>query len=50
LGAAAGTFLLPLCVQRFGVGVALDVCTATLILGGIVAFNWAPETRRIDLG
>jgi putative MFS transporter len=50
LGAAAGTFLLPLCVARYGVSVALHVCTATLILGGIVAFRWAPETRLIPLG
>jgi len=49
VGAAAGTFLLPLCVERFGIGLALHVCTATLILGGFVAFSWAPETRRIDL-
>ena len=49
LGAAAGTFLLPLCVQRFGVGAALQVCTATLVLGGLVAYRWAPETRRINL-
>ncbi|GAI54267.1 unnamed protein product [marine sediment metagenome] len=49
LGAAAGTFLLPLCVQHFGVDVALRGCAATLILGGIVAFSWAPETRRIHL-
>jgi putative MFS transporter len=49
LGAAAGTFLLPLCVAHLGVSVALYVCTVTLILGGIVAFRWAPETRRIHL-
>lgn len=49
LGAAAGTFLLPLCVAHFGVGVALDVCIATLLAGGIVASLWAPETRCIHL-
>ena len=49
LGAAAGTFLLPLCVAHYGVSVALYVCTATLILGGTVAFRWAPETRLIQL-
>jgi MFS transporter, putative metabolite transport protein len=50
LGAAAGTFLLPLCVAQYGISVALQVCTATLILGAIVAFCWAPETRHIRLG
>jgi putative MFS transporter len=49
LGAAAGTFLLPLCVAHLGISVALYVCTATLILGGLVALRWAPETRRIHL-
>lgn len=49
LGAAAGTFLLPLCVAHLGISVALYVCIATLALGGIVAFRWAPETRRIRL-
>jgi putative MFS transporter len=49
LGAAAGTFLLPLCVAHLGVSVALYVCAATLISGGVVAFRWAPETRRIHL-
>jgi MFS transporter, putative metabolite transport protein len=50
LGAAAGTFLLPLCVEQYGVSVALHVCTITLIAGGVVAFRWAPETRLIRLG
>ena len=49
LGAAAGTFLLPLCVAHLGVGVALYVCVATLVAGGVVAWRWAPETRRIRL-
>jgi MFS transporter, putative metabolite transport protein len=49
LGAAAGTFLLPLCVAHLGVGAALYVCIATLMAGGFVAFRWAPETRRMPL-
>jgi putative MFS transporter len=49
LGAAAGTSLLPLCVLHFGVSVALYVCIVTLVLGGIVAYLWAPETRRRSL-
>ena len=35
LGAAAATFLLPLCVARYGVRAALDICIATLLTGGI---------------
>jgi len=49
LGAAAGASLLPLCVQHFGVAAALYVCTATLMVGGMVAFLWAPETRFIPM-
>jgi putative MFS transporter len=49
LGAAAGTSLLPLCVLHFGVNAALYVCIVTLVLGGIVAYLWAPETRRRSL-
>ena len=49
LGAAAGTSLLPLCVTHFGIHVALEICVATLGLGGIACFIWAPETRHIRL-
>jgi MFS transporter, putative metabolite transport protein len=49
LGAAAGTSLLPLCVTRFGVHTALYVCAATLAVGGVASFLWAPETRRVPL-
>ena len=50
LGAATGTFLLPLCVARFGVHVALDVCVVVLALGGVSSYLWAPETRQVRLG
>ena len=46
IGAAAGTSLLPLCVTRFGIHVALDLCIVTLLLGAVVAYVWAPETRH----
>jgi putative MFS transporter len=46
IGAAAGTSLLPLCVTRFGIHVALDICVATLLCGAVVAYLWAPETRH----
>ncbi len=46
LGAAAGTALLPLCVARFGVHVALDICVGVLMLGGVTSYLWAPETRH----
>jgi MFS transporter, putative metabolite transport protein len=49
LGAAAATSLLPLCVARYGVHVALDICIATLVMGGLVCYLWAPETRHARL-
>jgi MFS transporter, putative metabolite transport protein len=49
LGAAAGTSLLPLCVTHFGIHVALEICVATLGLGGVASYIWAPETRHIHL-
>jgi MFS transporter, putative metabolite transport protein len=49
LGAAAATFLLPLCVARYGVRAALDICIATLVMGGLVCYLWAPETRHVRL-
>ena len=48
-GAAAATSLLPLCVARYGVRAALDICIATLVMGGLVCYLWAPETRHVRL-
>jgi MFS transporter, putative metabolite transport protein len=50
LGAAAGTFLLPLVMQRCGTQVILGFCASVLLAGGIVCQLWAPETREIRLG
>lgn len=44
IGAAGGTFLLPILTSNFGVYVTLGVCCAVLILGGIICQLWAPET------
>jgi putative MFS transporter len=44
IGAAAGTFLLPVCVEYFGVYTALAGCAAVTLLSGIVCQMWAPET------
>jgi putative MFS transporter len=49
LGAAAGTALLPLCVVRYGVHVALQICVAILMIGGFTCYWWAPETRHVRL-
>lgn len=44
IGAAGGTFLLPIITNQFGVHVTLGVCAISLLIGGIVCQLWAPET------
>ncbi|APM40230.1 MFS transporter [Clostridium kluyveri] len=44
LGAAAGTFLLPILVKGVGVYGTLGVCFAILLIGGVVCHLFAPET------
>lgn len=45
IGAAAGTFLLPIITTSCGVQVALGVCCIVLVIGGIICQLWAPETQ-----
>ncbi|MGI9245403.1 MAG: MFS transporter, partial [Steroidobacteraceae bacterium] len=49
VGSAVSTFLLPLVVHRFGVQAALGACVAVLLLGGMLCYAWAPETRHQPL-
>ena len=49
IGSAASTFLLPLVLAGLGINVALFSCVAVLIIGGLVCWLWAPETRRESL-
>ncbi len=44
IGAAAGTFLLPILVEKVGVYGTLSVCLAILLVGGVVCQLFAPET------
>lgn len=44
IGASAGTFLLPVVNEHFGIYVALGGCSVALWLGGIACHFWAPET------
>lgn len=44
IGAAAGTFLLPILVESVGVYVTLAICLVILVIGGIVCQMYAPET------
>lgn len=44
IGAAAGTFLLPILVESVGVYGTLSVCLVILLIGGVVCQLFAPET------
>ncbi|MEU8970659.1 MFS transporter [Streptomyces monashensis] len=49
VGAAIGTFLLPMGLDRFGARFVLLVGAAVLALGGLVSHFLAPETTDLDL-
>ncbi|MFI2352981.1 MFS transporter [Streptomyces sp. NPDC019443] len=49
VGAAVGTFLLPMGLDRFGVEFVLLVGAGVLALGGVVSHFLAPETTNLDL-
>ena len=44
IGAALGTFLLPILMESIGATGTLSVCAAILIVGGVVCQIMAPET------
>ena len=50
VGSAAGTFLLPVVVEHYGVRTALAACVAILLIGAAACARWAPETRNLRLG
>lgn len=49
IGAAIGTFLLPLGIASIGIGPVLLLGSAVLVVGLVVCALWAPETRGISL-
>ncbi|MEO3973467.1 MFS transporter [Streptomyces sp. CAU 1734] len=48
IGAAAGTFLVPLVLQTRGVGAVMLFGCALSVLGALVSVMWAPETGTPD--
>lgn len=44
IGAAGGTFLLPVLTNVGGASLAMVVCIIVLVVGGMVCLIWAPET------
>ncbi|MGH7922746.1 MAG: MFS transporter [Candidatus Dormibacteraceae bacterium] len=49
VGAAGGTFLLPIVLGNWGVGAALLGCCAVTLVGLAASVAWAPETRGLTL-
>jgi putative MFS transporter len=49
LGAASGTFLLPLGIAHIGIGPSLLIGAAICAIGLVVTYLWAPETTGISL-
>ncbi|MGI8411103.1 MAG: MFS transporter [Solirubrobacteraceae bacterium] len=49
LGAAAGTFLLPIGISHIGVGASVLIGAAVCAVGAFVSHVWAPETTGLSL-
>ena len=49
LGSAVSTFLLPIIVADYGAHAALNACLGVLVVGTIICYGWAPETRNVSL-
>lgn len=45
VGAAAGTFLLPLSIEQIGIGETMIIAAGISLIGGIVSQILAPETK-----
>lgn len=45
IGAAAGTYLVPLVLSGLGIGTTMIIAGVITLLGLVVSFAWAPETR-----
>lgn len=45
IGAAAGTYLLPISLDRLGIGMTMLIGAGITVLGWLVSFAWAEETR-----
>jgi putative MFS transporter len=49
IGAAAGTFALPVGLAMFGAPWVMWVSFALSIIGALIAWRWAPETKKMTL-
>jgi putative MFS transporter len=49
IGAAGGTFLLPVGIDAFGIGVSMIIAAAVCAVGLAATYLWAPETTDLSL-
>ncbi|GAB3288235.1 MFS transporter [Parasphingorhabdus pacifica] len=49
IGAAIGTFLLPVGMNAWGTGPVMLLGSAVLVMGLIISIMWAPETTNLEL-
>jgi putative MFS transporter len=49
IGAASGTFLLPIGIAHLGLGPTMLIFAAVSAIGLVVTYLWAPETANINL-
>ncbi|MFJ5562873.1 MFS transporter [Lysinibacillus xylanilyticus] len=49
IGAAIGTFLLPVSVSSFGMTASMITLSVILLIGTVVSIAWAPETKSLGL-
>jgi MFS transporter, putative metabolite transport protein len=50
IGAAIGTYLVPVSLSHLGTGATMIVGAVVTFIGAIVSVVWAPETRGLTLG
>ncbi|AZS70708.1 MFS transporter [Streptomyces lydicus] len=49
IGAAVGTYLVPLALVHFGIGATMLAAAGVTLAGFVVSVVWAPETRSLSL-
>ncbi|QSE92632.1 MFS transporter [Rhodococcus pseudokoreensis] len=49
IGAAIGTFLVPLSLTSLGIGVTMLIAAGVTLFGAVISQMWAPETRGLSL-
>jgi putative MFS transporter len=50
IGAAVGTYLVPLALTTLGIGTTMIIAGVVTLIGMVVSMAWAPETRGMTLG